>query len=74
MRNSAKAVLHPDELTMLSEVLNEVLRAAQPMDDIEERELAVRLTRLLLQQFTAGLADRQKLKSILRRAATPTIH
>jgi hypothetical protein len=74
MRNSTKAVIHPNDLTMLSEVLNKVIRAARPTDDIEEMELAARLTRLLLQQFTAGVTDRQDLESILRRAATRTLH
>jgi hypothetical protein len=58
---------------MLAEVLNEVLRAAQPKDKTEELELAVRLTRLLLQQFNAGVIDRETLKSIIQRA-TRTLH
>jgi hypothetical protein len=74
MRDSVTSIIHPDELAMLSEVLNEVVRAARPKDEIEETELAVRLTRLLLQQYNAGVTDRQKLKSIIRSAASRTLH
>jgi hypothetical protein len=74
MHDSAKTVIHPNQLTMLAEVLNEVLRAARPKDKIEEFELAARLTRLLLQQFNAGVTDREKLKSIIQRAAIRMLH
>jgi hypothetical protein len=74
MQNSPKQVFCPDELDMLSEVLNEVMSAAGPQDKIIRKELAVRLARLLIEQFAAGITDREKLKSTIQCAATRTLH
>ena len=74
MQNSPKQVFCPDELDMLSEVLNEVMSAAGPQDKIIRRQLAARLARLLIEQFAAGVTDRAKLKFMLHRAATRTFH
>jgi hypothetical protein len=70
MQNSPKHVFCPDELDMLSEVLNEVVSATGSDDRIIRKKLAVRLARLLFEQFAAGVTDRDKLKSTIHRAAT----
>jgi hypothetical protein len=70
MQNSPKQVFCPDELDMLSEVLNEVVSATGSDDRIIRKKLAVRLARLLIEQFAAGVTDRVKLKSTIHRAAT----
>jgi hypothetical protein len=74
MQNSPKQVFCPDELDMLSEVLNEVMSAAGPQDKIIWKELAVRLARLLIEQFATGVTDRGKLKSTIQCAAIRTLH
>jgi hypothetical protein len=71
MRGSAKSQIHPNELAMLSDVLNEALSAARPADETAKRELAKRLAPLLVNLFTAGIADRVKLKSIIFREIGP---
>jgi hypothetical protein len=67
-------VFCPDELDMLSEVLNEVVSAAGSDDKIIRKEMAVRLARLLIEQFASGVTDRDKLKSTIHRAAIQTLH
>jgi hypothetical protein len=74
MQNSPKHVFCPDELDMLSEVLNEVVSATGSDDKIIRKKMAVRLARLLIEQFAAGVTDRDKLKSTIYRAAIQTLH
>jgi hypothetical protein len=70
MPESPRRVIYPNELDMLSEVLNEVIAAVGPLDKVARKDLAVRLTWLLLRQFNAGVTDRHQLKSTIQRAAT----
>jgi hypothetical protein len=74
MQDSPKNVFTPDELAMLSEVLNEVLGARGTEDEVASHELASRLAQLLLNLFTTGITDRAKLTSLLHRAAIRTLN
>src|SRR5262245_51008787 len=74
MQNSPKQVFYPDDLDLLSEVLNEVMSAVGPDDKTIGKKLAARLARLLIEQFTSGVTDREKLKSIIYRSATRSLH
>ena len=74
MPKSPRRVIYPNELDMMSEVLNEVIAAVGPLDKVARKDLAVRLTWLLLRQFDAGVTDRYQLKSTIQRAATRTLN
>ena len=74
MPESPRRVIYPSELDMLSEVLNEVIAAVDPLDKVARKDLAVRLTWLLLRQFDAGVTDRYQLKSTIQRAANRSLN
>jgi hypothetical protein len=68
MQDSPRKGFDFHELAMLSDLLQEVLRVAQPPDEVARQALGERLGRLLLQRFGEGQTDRETLRSIALKA------